>query len=563
MTPRAEHTAAFLVYLAASVLLFGRHAIVHPASVCACLGDGDPTSYMWSFSWWPHAIFDGQNPLHPDVIWAPDGVNLTQGAVAMPAVSIVLAPVTLAAGPVVAYNVASILMPVLAAWFAYRLCRYLTDAFAPSLLGGFVFGFATYTSAHLLGHLNLAAIFLLPAAVHLVLLRIDDAISRRRFIVLMALVFALQLLMSPEILLTGLGFGVIALLIGYFASDRERRRRILGVVPTALAGGVIAMVVTSPYLYWTVKGLGDADSDAWESFTALYPADALNVIVPTAVTGLGHWWFEGMSEKFTLGTTSEAAAYVGPVLLAIAIGFAVTHWRRPATPVLVGVIVVSYILSLGTELRIAGDKTDIPLPWKLLNPLPVLNHVTPVRLFLFAILPIAIMLALWVAEPSPRGALKWLAAGLGAALLIPNLSADYWQGRPTRPSFFTSDAYKAHLREDENALVLPYGRAASSMLWQAETTMYFRMPEGYVSPEYPPEFRGDPFLGPLLSGQVDASSAAGLRDFIQRRDVNAVVVEQAKAGAWPSLLEALRLRPVATGGVLVYRVPASFRTASR
>jgi hypothetical protein len=558
---RVRSAAAFLLYLALSLLFFGRHAIAHPSTVCACVGNGDPTSYMWSLSWWPHAIGDGLNPLHPDVIWAPDGVNLTQGAVAMPAVSVALAPVTLAAGPVVAYNVASVLMPVLGAWFAYRLCRYLTGAFAPSLLGGFVFGFATYISAHLLGHLNLAATFLLPAAVHVVLLRLDEAISRRRFALLMCLLFALQLLLSAELLLTGIGFGALALLLGYITADGERRRRIRGLGPPVLVGGLIAMAVTSPYLYWTLKGLGDADSDAWKAFTALYPADALNVIVPTAVTGLGHWWFKGTSAKFTLGTTSEAAAYVGPVLLAITIGYAITRWRRPTTPVLIGVVLVSYILSLGTKLRIAGHATEVPLPWKLLNPLPVLNHVTPVRLFLFASLPIAIMVALWLAEDSRRRALKWVAAGVGVALLVPNLSASFWQGRPTQLAFFTSDAYKAHLRKDEMALVLPFGRAGSSMLWQAEAKMHFRMPEGYVSPEYPPEYRSDPFLPVLLSTKVNGNAAPGLRDFIRRRGVTAVLVEPSEGRGWQFVLGSLRLRPVMSGGMLVYRLPVSWGTA--
>jgi len=553
----AQHVAAYLLYLVLSVLLFGRHAIADPSSVCACVGTEDPASFMWSFEWWPHAIAEGLNPFVPNVVWAPDGANLTNGGFAVPAWSIVLTPVTLAAGPVAAYNVAALLSPVLAASFAYRLCGHLTRSFAPALLGGLLFGFGTYTAAHLLGHLNLLAVFLVPAAVHLVLLRLDEEISTRRFVVLGAVLFAAQLLLSPEVLLTGLVFGGLALLLAYVA-DPTARRRIARLVPVLLLAGVVAMVVTSPYLYWLLKGLGDADTEAWRTFTDLYRADLLNVVVPTEVTWLGHQWFDGMSADFTYGNTAEAANYIGPLLLLITVAFAVTNWRRPVTWVLLGVIVVSYVLSLGSYLEVAGEATDAPLPWKLLHPLPVFDHVIPVRLFLFGMLAIAVATALWLAQAGARRPVKWVVAGLAVAMLIPNLAADFWQGRPINPAFFTSDVYKAHLKEDEVVLVLPYARSGNSMLWQAETGMYFRMPEGYVSPEYPAAYRSDPFLSELLSSQVDESSIPGLRDFMVRRGVTAVVVERSKAGPWPVLLAALGLEPVETGGVLAYRVPKGF-----
>jgi hypothetical protein len=547
----------FLAYLALSLLLFGREAITDPNTICACSGDGDPTSFMWSFEWMPHSLFNGLDWHDPKIIWAPEGANLTQGGFGIPAATIALMPVTLIAGPVVAYNVASVLMPVLAAWFAYRLCRYLTGATGPAFVGGLVFGFGTYMSAHLLGHLNLTSVFLAPAAVLLVLQRLDDVISQRRFVVLMAVVLGLQLLLSAEMLLIGLLVGALALLLAYAFGDADRRARLARVVLPILGAGGIAIVVTSPYLYWVLDGLGDADSEAWRTFTELYPGDALNPIVPTEVTGLGHWWFEDMSAKFTNFTPAEAAAYVGVVLLGIVVAFAITQWRRPAARVIVGVILVCYVLSLGTELHVGGDDTGVWMPWSLLHPLPVLDHVISTRFWAYALLAIAIAVALWLATPSTRQGVKWAVAVVGLALLVPNLSSDFWSGRPTNPSFFTSDEYEQHLREGERVLALPYARYGSSMLWQADTGMYFDMVEGYVSPEFPPGFRHDPYFPKLLSAQVSGQEDVdGLRDFLRRRQVTAVVVEQKGAGPWPIVLGAMGLKPVRTGGVLFYRVGA-------
>jgi hypothetical protein len=86
--------------------------------------------------------------------------------------------------------------------------------------------------------------------------------------------------------------------------------------------------------------------------------------------------------------------------------------------------------------------------------------------------------------------------------------------------------------------------------------MDFKMVEGYVSPEFPPGYRSDPFFGKLISEQVGAQDVEGLRDFLDRRQVTAIVIEAKDPGPWPFLLAAMKLTPVKTGGVLFYRVGA-------
>ena len=71
-----------------------------------------------------------------------------------PGSPLLLAPVTLTAGPVAAYNVAAILMPALAATTAFLLCRHVTRSFWPSLAGGYLFGFSSYVLGHELAHLH-------------------------------------------------------------------------------------------------------------------------------------------------------------------------------------------------------------------------------------------------------------------------------------------------------------------------------------------------------------------------------------------------------------------------
>ena len=54
------------------------------------------------------------------------------------------------------------LVPALAAFTAYLLCRHLTRSLWASLVGGYLFGFSSYMLGQEQGHLHMTAVFLLP-----------------------------------------------------------------------------------------------------------------------------------------------------------------------------------------------------------------------------------------------------------------------------------------------------------------------------------------------------------------------------------------------------------------
>ena len=102
--------AAFCVYLVAAFVFLGVPVLAHPERDVVGGLFTDPQIFVWSFAWWPHAILHGQNPFFTHAIWEPEGFNLTW-ATSVPGLAIAFAPLTLLFGPVLAYNVASILMP--------------------------------------------------------------------------------------------------------------------------------------------------------------------------------------------------------------------------------------------------------------------------------------------------------------------------------------------------------------------------------------------------------------------------------------------------------------------
>ena len=193
---RHQAAAAFALYAAISIGYFGLHVLPHLGTADVGLpGWGDPTIYMWSLAWWPHALLHGLNPFLTNALFVPDRVDLG-GVTAVPLAALVAAPITLLFGPIVSYNLLMLASPTLAAFFAFLLCRYITRSFAASLVGGYVFGFSTYILGQMLGHLHLVLIFPIPAAVHLTLRLIDGRIGERRFIALMALCLATLFLCS-------------------------------------------------------------------------------------------------------------------------------------------------------------------------------------------------------------------------------------------------------------------------------------------------------------------------------------------------------------------------------
>src|SRR6266508_4696037 len=145
---RLQAAAAFSLYAGLSVVFFGLRLLPHPSR--SYLGFGvDPTTFIWYLKWWPYAIGHGMNPLHTTLLWAPGGIGLAQGN-AVPGLALPAAPLTLAFGPVVTYNLLVLAAPALCAWTMYLLARHVTRAFWPSLAAGYIFGFSTYELGRIL-----------------------------------------------------------------------------------------------------------------------------------------------------------------------------------------------------------------------------------------------------------------------------------------------------------------------------------------------------------------------------------------------------------------------------
>ena len=547
---RRQAMVAFALYVAISIGYFGVHVLPHLGSENVGLRNWtDPTVNMWSLAWWPYALSHGLNPLVTHALFAPDRIDLAATSPTLcPLAGILGAPITVAFGPIVSYNLLMLASPVLAAFFAFLLCRYITRNFAASLFGGYLFGFSTYILGHMQGHLQLVLIFSIPAAVHLALRLIDERISERRFVAFMALLLAALFLTASELALTFVALGGVALAVAFALAPNERQH-IIHTVRWILTAGVAAAIVTSPVIYYELHGIVRFGSNIGD----IDGSDALGFLVPPNLVRLGRTQFSALSIASNIsGSDAEAVTYVGLPLALIVARYTITRWRLTSTRILLAMLTVVVVLLLGSHLHIAGYPT-IPLPWKLLDQW-LLHDVIPLRLAVYMFLIVAVIAAMWLAQPRPgRWALgKWAVAAASIAFLVPNIGGDLWRSHEANPALFTTHEYRRVLTRGETVLILPFGQLGNSMLWQAETGMWFRMAGGYLDPLYPADYRTDPLFPALF--RYAQPRPRELRSFLARRHVGAVIVDPEMPQRWPEALAALGLKRKSLGGVWFYRV---------
>ena len=484
---------AFLLYLVLAVLLTAE-AWGSPATrwIGGCC---DQQQAMWFLRWVPTSIERGLDPFVTYQMNAPSGVNLMWNAW-MPPIGLVMAPVTVAAGPVFAYNVAilgAIAFSSLACFVALR--RYVDGPVGP-LVGGAVYGFSPYVVSHAALHLNLVAVWAPPLA----LIVLDELLIRRRrspvaLGATLGVLAGLQLLTFEEILATGaVAATVFAGILVLVARDRPLvmggARRVARAFLPALAG---LLVVSG--LPLAVQFLGPQQVGARIQDTALFSTDLLNLVLPTRYQLLAPEAATRISHEFS-GLYHEATAYIGLPLLVI-LGFVVAR-RWADLPIRVAglMAVAMFVLSLGQTLRVGGVTTDLPLPWLPISLLPLLEHAIPGRLTLFMWLAIAVIVAVVVGELGARrpahAAPRLAALGLALVMVVP---APLGSSTTEVPEFFRSFDRQG-IDDEAIVLVAPHftnGAGAAPMLWAAVAGNRPRLYEAYA---YAPDADGSPRYGP-------------------------------------------------------------------
>jgi hypothetical protein len=312
-------------------------------------------------------------------------------------------------------------------------------------------------------------------------------------------------------------------------------------------------VVVSPYLYHAFHGV---ISPPVRPNANRHFLDLANIIFPTKTTWLRPSGSGSITSHFT-SSLPEVGGYLGillPVLLVIAlVTIPPGRVRRGAWLLLIAALLAD-AMAAGPEVTAAGHPLAKGV-WSLVVHVPALGKAMPIRLAMYAVLFIALLIALWLAQPG--GAWRFYLAGLAIVLFLPNPSGAFWARHLRNPSFFTTSAYRQVIHRRDVALVLPYvDRASWSMYWQAETGFWFRMIGGHTGQALLPSecrWAGD---WESLGGGEPPGGAAGFRKFLLAHHVNEVI-EAPATTTWPRRLIAASLpdvQPVDVRGTKVYRL---------
>jgi hypothetical protein len=536
--PSTQGLLALMLYAAVWFFTIGRHLLHNLGDAHLDQLSMDPNFYTWSLQWWVYAVGHGLNPFYSHLVWAPHGHSLAW-VTTIPPLALLAAPLTLAAGPIVAFNLLAAMALPLSAWAAFVLCRRLTRRFWPAVVGGAVFGFSAYEMNHIAaGQLNLTYSLLLPLLAYQVVLWRENAISSRVFVITAGITMAAQFYLFLETFADLTAILMIAVLVGPLVADRAHRAEVLRLARSLGCAYGVAFLLALPYLAYALT----SREPKLKADTSL---DALSLVVPRPDRVAGVSWLHELARG---PVEVSAAGYVGLPLLALAVLLVVTGWSSRLVRFLGCMLTVIILASLGPALTFEGGRV-ITLPWFWLWRLPIVRNAYPSRLMLFAFLTLAVMTALWLASTSSR---LWLRAPLAALIVLvlyQDASVIDVAPHSTVPSYIAKGSYQYQLTPGETVVVVSdVGNAG--MLWQADSNFYFRLAGGYLNQSIT---RRTDLPRPVQ--QLAHATPAYVREFeawVKKDKIGAIMLDRNHEPKWVGIFWRMGLKGHIYSHVIVY-----------
>jgi hypothetical protein len=482
------------------------------------LGDQakDQAFNEWMLAYDAHVVRHLTNPFFTTLQNAPDGVNL-MGNIALQGPGLLLAPVTMAAGPEFSYLLlitANLFLTALA-WY-WVLSRRLVHSRTGAFVGALVIGFAPAMISHSNGHPHMTAQWLLPFIIWRVVRLGEPGITVRNGLILGGLVLAQVFVGEENLFLTAVACAlwVVAYAIFNFSEARARLGRALGSL--AIAGGLVLIFVAYP-LYLQFAGpqhYSGHPGDPKPAMLASFVGHATESI------GGGKRGAAGLAPNFT----EEATFYGWPLVL---IALAGIVWLRRETIVRVICVIVlgAAALSLGPTIRFdRWTDTGIPGPFRLFQDLPVVNAMVIARFNMITTVALGVLLAIIVARVAERlrGAeitglpVRLLAIAALAGVVVPIMPTPLAShARPHVPEFVTGGHWREYVAEGRTLVPVPVD-GMTSIRYGSAADVGFAVPSGYflgpVSPDDNTGRWGPPprptweLLTKVRSGEVEVAT---------------------------------------------------------
>ena len=455
-----------LGFLLAAVAVTGR-LWAAPNSTELTHNRADQVFFEWLLGYVSHAVTHGDNPLWTSMLNAPLGVNIAANT-SITVLAVLLTPVTIIAGPSVAFVTAITLnlAGTAYAWF-WLFSRHVARTRTAAIAGGAFAGFAPGMIAHANGHLNFTAGWLLPVLIWQLIRLSRPARGRGATVrdgVLLGVLAAVQYSLGAETLF----FLTVAIVVFVVAWALQRPGAARSIAAAASLRVIVAIVVGAALLAYPIwlqiagpeayHGSGFTHLGVWENVTsfAAFP--------PQSLAGAAGWW---TGSGLNLG---ERNTFFGPVLCAALLVALVVLNRRPARrvgrrrpagrrsygerprPEVVALTVTAVavaVTALGPRLQIGAWHSPIPLPWAAVGRLPFFDSALPGRAALLLIPIVALLIVTVVDAVLARPRRHWtrrVAAVVALAAFVPILPVPISVSpRAALPTFITSGTWRSYL----------------------------------------------------------------------------------------------------------------------
>jgi len=556
---RGRAMAPWLVmccYLIAAVALTAR-LWADPAGRVQSGNPGDVDLFAWFMRYAATAVAHGRLPaLVTATMNAPQGVNLMWNtAFLLPGV--LLAPVTLLAGPQVSLTVALTLGFAGSAASLFWVLRRWGASVSAAALGGAVYGFSPALVDSGVGHYHLQFAVLPPLIIDAVLRLVTGRGHGVRVGVWLGLLCAAQLFIGEELLvytaLAALALVAVVAVSHPAAVPRRARGAAAG-----LAVAAAVFLIVDGYALWVQFAGPLAEHSKFAGALVSRPS----WFVTPPATLLFHTRASAAAAAALL-LPSEYLTYLGWPLIGVLVVAAAVFWRdlRVRAAAVTWAVLELCVLGGGNvpvgPFRWPGRL----LPWHWLEGLPGLAQVLPWRFAILADGAAAAVLAFSLdraraAVPRADGWRNWPRAALAAVALLavlPLVPLPYQAAAvPQVPAGWQETFARLRLAPDAPVLVLPFPDAfhPDVLRWQADTGQpgsliggYFIGPNATGQASFYFNTRNEQtdvawYLSELWQGQHPSSrSRAELRAVIRSWRLAAVVVED--TGQQPQLVSVL------------------------
>ncbi len=392
------HLIALVIYFVAAILLTWpmvtnfttaiASAKPIPGYLYASVEDG--IQNVWNVWWALRALTAGQNPFWTDLLFYPDGVQLYVQTLGLINILPIL-PVAALFGPVAGFNAGILLAMAASGYAAFLLARFFTPRLSIALLCGLLL---TASPLHMLKlqihQVNLISVEWL-ALYLLALLHLERAPSWRT--VAATVGAALLVLLGDWYWLLIALICSVPWALAALARSTQRARLLWAFFAVGVGVFLAALPMLAGMLLarnWLPKAT--PHDSIWLYYIKGFSSDALTMFAPNMLHPL---WGEMLWRLIRPAQTNFATDgwYVaaGWVLLACAAIGLPRLWRqqRPLALMAAG----AWIFSLGPELQVAGYQTGIPMPYALLQNVPLLQIARRPSLFTMVVVLVAVVAA--------------------------------------------------------------------------------------------------------------------------------------------------------------------------